>query len=335
MQLSSRQRGLTLIETMISLILGLFLVTSLITVFISGNRTYRQDLQQARMQESARFALKTLAEDLSMMGFFGNYVAPSTGVSFTLDSDCGPEASVWALDMSTPIAYSVAKSGTQISESYSCIDDAHFVDGTDVLSIKRVEGLPISRTTSSPADDGMVFLRSSPSGGGSLVLYDKDEILAPMISDWRYLARLYYIRNESLKGAADGIPTLYRKELVGSGVTENDGGIARGIEYFHLEFGIDSEAIDGNPDTRPDGAPNYYLATPDAVQLSAAVTARIHVLARSRESITGYTNTRSYRMGAVELGPFDDGFYRRVFSTTVHMRNIRSRTHLQHILDNT
>lgn len=330
---SRRQRGLTLVETMISLALGMLLVISLVAVFVSGNRNYRQDHLQAKMQQSARFALKTLGDEIAMLGFFGNHLTASGSTGFTLDSDCGATGTPWALDIGRPFRSHVNQAGSTVETMYGCVDDQVFVDGTDVLSIKRAEALPVSRTIAESSHADMVFLRTSPSAGASLVLYDGTSTTAPHFSDWRYLAHLYYIRNESLIGSGDGIPTLYRKELRGTDIVENDGGIARGIEYFHVEFGIDAEAIDGLPDTVPDSAPNFYTDTPSDLELDAAVTAKIHVLARSTEEIPGYTNDKVYRLGNMTRGAFNDGYYRRVFSTTIHIRNVSNRSYVQHIVD--
>lgn len=90
--------------------------------------------------------------------------------------------------------------------------------------------------------------------------------------------------------------------------------MAEGVENFHIQFGIDG----GDADQAAD----YYTGAPSATELDDAVSARIYVLIRSRQATPGYTNTKTYHLGDVAVDPNpDDGFYRRVYSTTVQLRN--------------
>ncbi|BCU07711.1 prepilin-type N-terminal cleavage/methylation domain-containing protein [Allochromatium tepidum] len=62
------QRGFTLIELMISLVLGLLVVAGVIGLFLSNKQVYRQNENLARMQESARYAFEVMARDLREAG---------------------------------------------------------------------------------------------------------------------------------------------------------------------------------------------------------------------------------------------------------------------------
>jgi type IV pilus assembly protein PilW len=61
-------RGLTLIELMVALALGLIVTFVVINVFLSHRQVYRVNEQLARVQENARFALEMLARDLREAG---------------------------------------------------------------------------------------------------------------------------------------------------------------------------------------------------------------------------------------------------------------------------
>jgi type IV pilus assembly protein PilW len=57
-----------------------------------------------------------------------------------------------------------------------------------------------------------------------------------------------------------------------------------------------------------------------------ATSARIYVLARSREPTQGYVDTKTYGLGAgTTLGPFNDDYKRHVYTTTVRLPNIAGR----------
>lgn len=59
-----RQRGLSLIELMISMVLGLLVVGGAIGVFVSSQQTYRATESLARVQENARVAFELMARDV-------------------------------------------------------------------------------------------------------------------------------------------------------------------------------------------------------------------------------------------------------------------------------
>src|ERR1035437_1396337 len=65
------QTGMTLIEIMISLLIGAFLLGGVLEIFISSKQTYRMQEGLSRLQENGRFALDFLAKDIRMTGFQG------------------------------------------------------------------------------------------------------------------------------------------------------------------------------------------------------------------------------------------------------------------------
>lgn len=66
-----KQRGLTLIELMISMALGLALTVGAISIFQQNKQTYNFQESISRVQESARFAMNIMARDIRSSGFRG------------------------------------------------------------------------------------------------------------------------------------------------------------------------------------------------------------------------------------------------------------------------
>jgi type IV pilus assembly protein PilW len=64
----SRQHGLTLIELMISIVLGLFLVGGVLSIFVSTNQTSKLNDNLMRVQENARSAFDLMARDIREAG---------------------------------------------------------------------------------------------------------------------------------------------------------------------------------------------------------------------------------------------------------------------------
>jgi type IV pilus assembly protein PilW len=91
--------------------------------------------------------------------------------------------------------------------------------------------------------------------------------------------------------------------------------IATGIENLQIEYGID---------TTQNGQPNVWISNPSLTQVQDVVTARVFLIARTTELDTRYVNTKTYSISnAPDLVP-NDGFHRRVFSTSVSIQNIRT-----------
>lgn len=73
-------RGLTLIELMISLTIGMVLIAAVGYAYLGGRAAYRQQEAMARMQEGARFAFETMTYDVRMAGFSGCRTTTSVNV---------------------------------------------------------------------------------------------------------------------------------------------------------------------------------------------------------------------------------------------------------------
>jgi type IV pilus assembly protein PilW len=183
--------------------------------------------------------------------------------------------------------------------------------------------------------------------GFSLQRRQCDSRFAPR---YRLISNIYYVRNYAVT-AGDGIPTLVRSELgVSGGAPAQQPAVAlvEGIEGFRIEVGIDSLSETGaatdythepkwgdstrkiatnRGDGIPDGSPPFTHCAGGctATQLANVSAARVYVLARANETTPGYKDTKTYTLGTQTLGPFNDGFKRHVFSTTVRFVNITSR----------
>jgi len=73
------QYGLTLIELMVAMVLGLLVAAGIVTVFASTSSSSKSQNQLARLQEEGRFAITRLSSDLAMAN--GQYCTNSGGVA--------------------------------------------------------------------------------------------------------------------------------------------------------------------------------------------------------------------------------------------------------------
>ena len=73
-----RQRGVSLIELMVAMLISLFLLLGAVTVFNQSQSTYRASESVARLQETARLAMNVVETDIRMANFWGMKIVLST-----------------------------------------------------------------------------------------------------------------------------------------------------------------------------------------------------------------------------------------------------------------
>lgn len=333
-----RQRGLTLIELMLGITLG-FLVSGIVLgLYINTSRSLAQNERYAWMQENARFSLKTLSEDLSMVDFWGQVIATdviSTSVTPPV-GDCGTDIDVF--NSNTAILannYHASPASTQFTPC--ALLTANVRPNTDMLALKRVEGSSTASTFVDVADvdndsntteiltlgtadlvNGEVYLRSTRSVGAFVNDASSSNPPGTGQTDWRYIPRIYFVRDH-YETPGDGIPALCRLTIAGIGLTSTEC-IAEGIEDFHIQYGIDTDR---------NGIANIYTSTPTLSDMENAVSSRVYLLARSIDTDPHFTNDTQYVLGDATVAAANDGYYRRVYSTTISLRNTAARSLMQ------
>ncbi len=85
-QYKLKQQGLSLIELMIAMLVGLILIGGVLSIFISSRQSYGVNSGVARIQESGRFALSFITKPVRMAGYMG----------------CGLSSSNFANDLKSP-----------------------------------------------------------------------------------------------------------------------------------------------------------------------------------------------------------------------------------------
>ena len=318
-----RQAGFSVVELMIAMLLSMALASAIISVFVNNNYSFKQDEAVGRMQDDARHALREIAFDLSMAGHYADLHVPST-VSYdgnlTIGTDCGPSGETnWmyrATETGTGNSFSVMAidnaTNSAVTLAHSCFISGELLDGTDVVSIKRVAGAEAGTLSANSAylrTNGTVGVMFSGTAPGAPPV-----VVAPPRADWEFRPSIYYIR-QFANTPGDGIPTLCRKALRAAGPSMTTECLATGIENLQIEYGID---------TTENGRPNVYITNPTLAQMQDVVAARIFLIGRTTDVDPRYTNTKTYSISNAPAFTPNDSFHRRVFSTSVSIQNIRT-----------
>jgi type IV pilus assembly protein PilW len=140
------QGGFSLVELMIASTLGLLILSTMISVFVSTSQTRNEVDKSSRQIENGRFAIEMLREDIQLAAFYGDYLPTST-VTWTTPDPC----SLVLNDMgftagNVPVGLrgypdSTATSGVEPSclghdNSGTFVPDR--MAGTDILVVRRV-----------------------------------------------------------------------------------------------------------------------------------------------------------------------------------------------------
>ena len=79
LRIANKQQGMTLIEILIALVLGLFLLAGIFQIFLSSKQSYRMQENMSRMQENGRFAMEFISRDVRMADYRACYSDVSVG----------------------------------------------------------------------------------------------------------------------------------------------------------------------------------------------------------------------------------------------------------------
>lgn len=322
------QSGLTLVELLIAMTLGIILTYGVTEIYINSKQTYRSQDGLARMQESARFALDFIARDIRSSGYVGcsniKTITPSITVTtpsiaaYTLANVLNGHQNLgsqsWAPSLPSGVnsvvddtdvitATGGGHCSTPLTTDMSVVGDSINIatangcgfSQNDVAIIANCSSADIFRITNVPGGTGQL------SHAGLAVAYATaaaSEVLT-------YNSNTYFIRDD----ATSGIPSLFVLDN-----TQNTGGtnpiaLIEGVENMQIQYGIDTNA---------DNVPEVYADASGTTNWTQIVSLRITLLMRSVEE----TNAPAYTFSAGgTTKTYTAGPLRKEFVSTVQIRN--------------
>lgn len=329
------QRGLTLIELMVALTIGLLLVLSMLAM-LANSSVNGQNLVRSSIQiENGRYTMELLHDDLRLAGFVGELPSPAQvftpGLAdpFTTPDPCATSPTgAFAFDagQSPPLRQPAAVQGVAATETLPCLNNRQ--SGSDALVVRRlatsmtnVAALPNNNRAwhvqySFCADDPAVKLRFS---NDKTALTLRNRGCTGINAARAYVSRVYFVASCHVCGeGGDTIPTLKRLDLVGDQLVETP--LVEGIETLRFEYGFDTNA-DGSVDT-------WQAARGDPDTASGSwgnvVAIRAHFIARSIERAqgAGLSTAQTFQFGNLPaIQRTADGHVRHGYSTVIRLVN--------------
>lgn len=131
---SRNQQGLTLVEIMVAMTLGVFITAGILQLFISSRQTYRSQEALSRLQENGRFAIDFMARDIRMAGFRGCASGSSNDNAMNIDLNVATPSNYLYL-FRTFIQGFEATSETEWTPAIGAVNNP--VAKSDVLTVRR------------------------------------------------------------------------------------------------------------------------------------------------------------------------------------------------------
>jgi len=321
--------GFSLIELMVSVLLGSVLSLAISVVYIQSLRNFMAEDEMARIQVNGRYSLGILRRELMLTGFFAGAPVGVGMAPAVVSHDCVKPGN-WALETTYPMDFvnNVDSSSPALlsisGTSLNCLKAKDIVHGTDIITVKRTAGNYTVRdgayVNMSRARAGQWYVRSDNNNRTRSWFYNKsggfpsgDVSVGSAIDYWEYYARIFYIRNYS-ETPGDGVPTLCVERLSGGSLLGKMSTqcLVEGVEDLQIEFGVDRDS---------DGTADIFVDTPILPDISNSTIARVFLLLRSVAELPGYGRKRSYSLGSKTVQR-NDAYARHVLSITVQLPNL-------------
>jgi type IV pilus assembly protein PilW len=298
-KMSDRQAGFTLAELMVGMTIGLLVLSSVTSAYVSSSRAGNASQASAEQVENGRQAIEFISYDLRHAGYFGQ-MSSLPAPTAVLPDPCETSNLVTLFNS---MAFPVQAYDAPATTPLNCLGAADFVPGTDVLVVRRASSEPLA-----PADVpelGAIYLQANTGAaelqigddasavgttlkadGAAATILNRDGVTSAPIQ--RLLVHIYFIApcampangGASCTGALDDegspIPTLKRLELstVGGAAQMNIVPLVAGVENLQFDFGLDNlpSTVDSITGLIGDGTPDCEDADPGSLA-NVSVTA--------------------------------------------------------------
>jgi len=346
------QLGLSLIELMISITIGLLILVALSSLFINQSRARIELDKSNRMVDNGSYALQLLSDDLRLAGYYGEFVPVSGAAPVPVMPAALPDpCSITATDVTNANSPLTAPTGAFVLQLAVQGVDAATPTSTPAFSTACAAIASANSITLKPGSDIVVVRRTStarPLAQGNAVanvLYLQASLCqfdpvpfriatnltlrklpcTPASANYadlrQFMVDIYFVSTDDkvTGGVGDHIPTLKRMEIDPNTQQFVVTPLVEGIEYMQLDYGLD---------TSGDGIVDSYVANPALAQWPDVVAVQMHLLARNTESTKGYTDNKTYDLGlagSVTPNGSDKNYKRHAYNQYIRVVNVAGR----------
>jgi len=333
---SQSQKGMTLVELMIALVLGLVVTSAVIEIFLGSKQMYRLQDARARLQENGRYAIQHLTNNIRNAGYNGCATrGGSVPITNTLNTsgdylwdfatgiqgfNATASAAIWAPAMDAEIITPLSGSdvltirtmnepvirvtahpgGTPPGSAAIQVNTQNQLERFDIVMVTDCLTSAIFQiTNANPNTSGTVTHNTGGAGipGNATQALGKDYTGAELV---KLTTKSFYIRDDN------GVPSLYQR------ISNNDAvPLVEGVENMQILYGVD---------TNLDDAADQYLTANNVTNWDNVLSVRVNLLLRTLADNLVVDSPQTYNFNGDPVTATDSRL-RAVFSRTISLRN--------------
>lgn len=372
----TQQRGLSLIETMITMVLTLVILAGVFQLYLGNKHSHTLQEEVATLQENTRFALEFIANDIRGAGYNGckrtesatdiNMVTntdvtfdPTSGIqgweatgtdpsATPIDTNPGTDPIAvtngtnagWTIGVASGLdninavpdsdiirvwyASEASETLVDIASDFSTItltNNGVNINAGDIMVLSDCERTDYVMACSSPTAAGVIQLAGACTYAAGIALRGNDlankslSVAQDRTSVRKLQSAIYYVGKPG--NVATNPPALYKKQLGADTLAVAGTMVVEGVENMQLLYG---------EDTGTDNVADRYRTADQVTDWNKVVNIKISLLmstqAKVASAVPAGEDRHVYDLNGVLIRPpLADTRLRRVFSTTVTLRN--------------
>lgn len=318
-------RGISLVEILVALVIGLILVSGVITLVVNIQQSNRIQESLNVRQDNGRVAIDLLNEAIINAGHWAgvdsNLISPAAGFTINAAGNCDLN---WLTDTSVPIQGHDGDStigGTDFPSN--CIAATEYVANTDILVVRYADPSKSiqSSQVAATANANEIVIRtilSDESIGSAAQIFAASAGIPTAINtgdkpgayNFVYRADIYFITT----CCGDDRPALARRRYNGTAFETEV--LVEFVEQFQLAFASDTDG---------DFAADRYDSPTNVPNWNDVIGVSIDVVIRNDQKGLEFTDDTDYDLVGgytYEVATSDENYRRKVYSKAVNIRNI-------------
>lgn len=330
-RLRRSQRGLTLVELLVGLTLGLIITTAMLLLFANASANGQNLARSGQQIESGRYVSELLREDLRLAGFYGELLVDGVNANYSApDPDpCSTTPTGWNSGSPATIPAPVRGYTPAQADLLTCLSNRKA--GTAAIAVRR---LSVDRVDPAGISTGntqyyVQYSFCNTDASSPQLIFDVDKAAFTLRNRAcsapntvrAYMSRVYYVADCNRCGTGgDTTPTLKRVDLVGNTLVTT--ALADGVDDLQLEYGFDTTAYPG------DGSADVYhpelVTTEPNVLWKNVMTVKAHFITRSLDRVLGdqLAPAQEFELGSIgTVTAPADGYTRRAYSSVIRLVN--------------
>lgn len=312
----NKQRGFTLVELMISLVLFSFAVAGILSVAVTMTRSFREQRRLLAMEQSARAPLDFIVDSLRQAS-----PGVPTGTIYNADG-CGSGAIQLIDNTNAPDELEIVyASGGVVTTAHSAVTPSSTLITIPAIHLDQFATGDYVVVTDSA--QGLLTQVTGTTGGLQI---NSTSCTAGFPGGSQFAARALVVRAQRARFLIenlDGVPTLWM-DPDGAGLAEKEP-IAEGVEDMQIALGIDTNADGAITEVGSAANDDEWTGNVagDTLPVSGDIRAvRIVLVARDTTELQGTAGFYPITALNHTVSTTADKYRRRVLTSTVEIRNL-------------